>query len=203
MVSCLGTTYIYLIVGLILLILGIALFRHFSIQPTNVWWYLAIFIGILVLLWITLSQAPGPIKTILAILVILGFSLILTPLINAIPSEDLWRYLVMTVVFFGLLSFAALANPTRALSWGRILLILLILLIIVGLIGLFLFRNRTVTLIYFLAILFVFGAFILYDTSVVATTCQTVGSIDYIDAAFALLLDAINVFVGVSGVGSV
>ena len=201
---CLRNTYLYLIAGIIIIALGIVLFRQLHVEITNVWWYLGIFIAILVLLWLTLAQSPGPLKMLLAILVLLGFSLILTPLVLTLEPGDLWRYLVMALVFFILLTIAALAFPTRALSWGRILLILLILLIVVGIIGLFLFRNRTATLIYFLAVLLIFGAFILYDTSVLVQVCRLQqGEIDYINQAIGLLLDAINVFVGISGVGSI
>lgn len=201
---CVRNTYLYLIAGIIIIALGIALFSHFHVVLTNLWLYLGVFIAILVLLWILLSQAPGPVKTLLAIIVLLGFSLILTPLVLSLESGDLWRYAVMAGLFFVLLSVVALAFPTRALSWGRILFILLILLVIVGLVGLFLFRNRTVTLIYFLAVLAIFGALILYDTSILVQICQSnPGQVDYINQSIGLLLDALNVFVGVSGVGSV
>jgi FtsH-binding integral membrane protein len=201
--TCVRNTYLYLIAGIIILALGVALFQHLHINITNIWAYLGIFIAIFVLLFLLFLQSPGPLKTILAILLLLGLSLILTPLVNSLPPGDLWRYVVVAGLFFVLLSGVALAFPTRALSWGRILMILLIVLIIVGIIGLFLFRGRTGTLIYFLAVLAIFGAFVLYDTSVLVQVCRVnSGRVDYINQAISLLLDALNVFVGVSGVGS-
>jgi len=207
--SCIHTTYGYLFIGIIIFIIGIFLWSNLNLPYlTNIWAYLLILVLTLGLLWWMLTLSPGISKTILAIVLILILSYFLYPVIVNLTREELWKFVALTFLFFGLLTAIAFtAPPNYFASWGRILTILLFILIIVGIVGLFLFRNRTVTLIYFLLVLALFGAFVLYDTQFIIQVCNELSTIqrnpDYINMAASLFINALNIFTATAGIGTI
>ena len=205
--SCLQHTYLYLLIAVVIFILSVILWV--KVRPPiahNVWVYLLSFFVIIGLLIWVLALKPGIFKTVLAIVVLLALAYYIYPLVAQLGS-DVWKFVLLTVIFVGLLTSLAFILPSNYfLSWGAILTILLIILLVVGVIGLFLFRTRKAFLIYYLLVIALFSAFVLYNTQSLIQICQYIDTnkvkSDYINLSANLFLDAFNIFLGTVGIGN-
>ena len=203
--SCLLKTYLYLFLGLIIICLAIIAFYKLKVPvANNIWLFLGLAAFIIIMIFLLSSMKQGVGKVLVAILVLILLSYFFYPLVVSLTFEELLKYIGITLVLFVMLSIIAyMLPPTFFLSWGNILFILLIILIVLGLLGIFLFRqSRAFNLFYFLAVIALFGAFILFDTQKTIVSCQqTLGQIDYINASFSFVISIMNLFAGVAGVG--
>ena len=206
--SCLKNTYGYFFIAIIILIIGIYIATKLKLPYLNgIWSYLIIFIIILVLLFWMMKLSPGIPKYIIAIILLLLLGYFLAPIIIELTQAEIWKFALLTLLFVGLLTIVAFIAPKDYfLSWGKILFILLILIFIIGIIALFIFPKRNFIIFYFLLVLAIFGGFVLFDTQLIIQTCQTLSktniSPDYINLATGLFLDALNIFVATTGLGT-
>lgn len=203
--KCIRNTYAYFFVGILITIVTLLLFYKLHapiLFNNNLWAIIGTFVLLLILTFGITYMKPGPAKYLLTIIWLILLAYLIYPIIVLLPFNEVVKYSILTLVFFAILTFFAFAYPDYFLSWGRALTFLLIGLIILGLIGLFLFKSRTFNLIYYLLVIAIFSAFILYDTQVIVKTCQVSSRVDYINQALSLFIDAINLFAGISGAGS-
>lgn len=205
--ACLRNTYIYLFIGVIIAIGILWLYTRLNVPVIgNNIWAVLLLLGILIVLTIALSRTPsGPLKYALTVLWLLVICYLIYPLVKYLPQNDVIKYFIIALALFGLLTVIAhVFPPTFFLSWGKILMILLIIVIVIGVLGLFLFRNsRNFNLFYFILIIGLFSAFVLYDTQAIVKICQTNVKHDYINQSLGLFIDLVNIFAGVTGVSSI
>lgn len=201
--ACIRNVYITFILGLIILAGFILLYhRNSSRLPTNnIWIYIAVFIVSLILIFILGKMSFGIGKILISIIFLALLAYIFYPLVASLTSSELWKFVLITAIYFAILSIIVFILPISTFaSWGNILFILLLLLIIFGIFGSILFRNSPqFRLVFYILILIVFSGLILYDTHRIANKCPQT---DSINSALSLVLDAVNVFGATSGIGT-
>ena len=199
--SCLRNVYITFLVGLLIMAGFLVLYRRLAVPVSNVWLYFGVFIASILLILMLGRMAMGVWKVLVGVAFLAALAYIFYPLVASLRGDEIWKFVLITALFFIVLTIIAFVLPTATFaSWGNILFILLFLLIIFGLLGGFLFRNSPqFRLVFYLLVLLVFGGLILYDTYRIANFCD---QSDAINSALPLVLNAANVFGATSGIGT-
>lgn len=198
---CLRNVYITFFFGLLIFIGFLILYRRIGAPVLGGWAYFGLLILLILLIFMIGKVQMGIGKVLLAILFLGALAFIFYPLVISLSPSDLWKFVLITLIFFVVLSVIVYLLPMSTFaSWGNILFILLILLIIFGIVGSLIFRNSPqFRLVFYVLILLVFGGLILYDTYRIANFC---GQQDVINSAMSLILDVVNVFGATSGIGT-
>ena len=193
--------YITFFFGLLIFIGFLILYRRLNAPVLNGWSYFGILILLILLIFLLGRLKMGIGKILLAIVFLAVLAFIFYPLVLSLSPSDLWKFVLITLIFFVVLTVIVFLLPMQTFaSWGNILFILLILLIIFGIVGSIIFRNSPqFRLVFYVLILLVFGGLILYDTYRIANFC---GQQDVINSAMSLILDVVNVFGATSGIGT-
>ena len=199
---CLRNAYLTFLAGLIILSIFIVIYHRVRITINNPWVYFGVFILSIVAIIMLGRLEFGPVKLLVAIAFLALLAYIIYPLIASLSTSDLWRFLLITAVYFIVLSIIAFTLPASTFaSWGNVLFILLLLLVVFGVLGSWIFRNSTqFRLVFYVLILIIFGGLVLYDTYRISNFCQYS---DSINSALSLILDAVNIFGGTAGVGTI
>lgn len=203
--NCLKGTYTHFFIGI--LIFSLALLAYYRLKLPI--YYANNFLAILVILGLLIGisifmfkMKPGFPKYALAVAWILLLAYLFYPLVTYLTPSQLLKYVLLTILFFGVLTLVAFMFPNTFLSLGKVLLILLIGVIILGLLGFFLFRSERTLLIYYLLIIVIFSGLILFDTQMINQNCKSGGQVDFINNSAGIFIDTANLFGGISGAGT-
>ena len=198
---CLRNVYLTFILGLVILAFFIMMYHRLQIPINNIWIYVLAFILSIILIVVLGRIRFGLGKILIAIAFLALLAYIFYPLVVNLTRSELWKFILITVIYFIILSILVFILPTATFSkWGNILFILLLLLIIFGIVGSLIFSNSPqFRLTFYILILIVFSGLILYDTYRIANFCPQT---DSINSALSLILDAVNIFGATSGIGT-
>lgn len=199
--TCLRNVYITFFFGLLIFIGFMLLYKRLNAPVMGGWGYLGILILLILLIYFISRMSMGIGKILVAIVFLAALAFIFYPLILGLSSSDLWKFVLITLLFFVVLSVIVFLLPMQTFaSWGKVLFILLILLIVFGIVGSIIFRDSPqFRLVFYILILLVFGGLIMYDTYRIASGC---GQQDAVNSAMSLILDTANVFGATSGIGT-